>query len=218
MSSLHRSKGKRKPPQVSRRDCFHILNEINNLSQIRAELVKARETARKRSTGRSAWVDEFDKLISFVDDPMHRPVHPIFTPGNSKLPFSSFSAAPVVTCPGAGECLGFCYSYKAFRFPAAFGRMFQNTFLMQHARLQVSQALRSLPAGTLRLYVDGDFKDFDTLKYWFQELRRRPDISAYGYSKSLDLFLAYDAAGSAWPDNYKLNISCLLYTSDAADE
>jgi len=50
--------------------------------------------------------------------------------GNSKLPFVSFSTIPGATCPGAGECLDFCYSFKAWRYPAAFFRQLQNFHLM----------------------------------------------------------------------------------------
>ncbi len=61
--------------------------------------------------------------------------------GNSKLPFVSYSELPMATCPGAGECAvgydayeydgsrgpgkkGWCYSFRAFRSPNAFARMF----------------------------------------------------------------------------------------------
>ena len=35
--------------------------------------------------------------------------------GNEKLPFVTFSALPIYTCPGAGECAGWCYSFKGTR-------------------------------------------------------------------------------------------------------
>ena len=54
--------------------------------------------------------------------------------GNVKLPFVSFSTLPGFSCPGAGECLKFCYSYRAWRYPAGFLRQLQNTILLQTAR------------------------------------------------------------------------------------
>jgi hypothetical protein len=55
--------------------------------------------------------------------------------GNQKLPFASYSELPMATCPGAGSCAvypdeklkGWCYSFKAFRYPDAFARQFLNT-------------------------------------------------------------------------------------------
>ena len=39
----------------------------------------------------------------------------VFKVGNSKLPFLNFSTLPGSTCPGAGECLNYCYSFKSWR-------------------------------------------------------------------------------------------------------
>lgn len=60
--------------------------------------------------------------------------------GNQKLPFVSYSELPMATCPGAGACgvykkdqqsgapaSGWCYSFKAWRYPRAFARQFLNT-------------------------------------------------------------------------------------------
>ncbi len=63
--------------------------------------------------------------------------------GNKKLPFASYSELPMATCPGAGNCrvpmdekqrsalrargMAWCYSFKAFRYPMAFARLFLNT-------------------------------------------------------------------------------------------
>lgn len=63
--------------------------------------------------------------------------------GNKKLPFAAYSELPMATCPGAGDCgvplaweaatrarkrgKAWCYSFKAFRYPAAFARQFLNT-------------------------------------------------------------------------------------------
>lgn len=59
--------------------------------------------------------------------------------GNSKLPYIAYSELPMSTCPGAGACgvykkdassgsiVGWCYSFKAWRYPDAFKRQFLNT-------------------------------------------------------------------------------------------
>ena len=59
--------------------------------------------------------------------------------GNAKLPYVSYSELPMSTCPGAGTCgvygkdkqtggpSGYCYSFKAWRYPSSFARQFLNT-------------------------------------------------------------------------------------------
>mgnify|MGYP005821948031 FL=1 len=138
------------------------------------------------------------------------PQFSIFAKGNIKLPFYAFSAMPGLTCPGAGACLAFCYSFKAWRFPAAFYRQLENTLMLRsdEGREIIAMAWEALPYGTtVRLYVDGDFADDSVLRYWFALMANRPDLAVYGYSKSWALFLGYAATGDAWPTNYTLNLS-----------
>jgi len=131
--------------------------------------------------------------------------------GNSKLPFASFSALPVVTCPGAAECISYCYSLKSWRYPAAFMRQVQNTLLLQHNQHVIADATYALPQNTTcRLYVDGDFDSLRTLTFWMLVLHERSDLTVYGYSKSWNLFLMFDrmwAGKIGWPKNYLLNLS-----------
>jgi len=149
-----------------------------------------------------------------------------FKYGNSKLPFLAFSSLPGVTCPGAGECLEWCYSFRGWRYPAAFFRQCQNTLLLQSSdgRRVLADTLRNevkkhnkrerrriqhgqqLPAKPLyfRLYVDGDFANNSDVGFWFETLRSVPTLKAYGYSKSWELLRDY--AGQ-YPSNYKLNLS-----------
>lgn len=130
--------------------------------------------------------------------------------GNEKLgkTIVAFSSLPGVTCPGAGDCLVFCYSFRAWRYPAAFARMVQNAFLMRFAKHTISSAFLSLPHGAdFRLYVDGDFAHGGDVAFWMHTLSMRPDINAYGYSKSFAALLGYDATGAQWPKNYMLNLS-----------
>lgn len=153
------------------------------------------------------WKQNFDKLHAVLNTGV--PQYSVFTIGNSKLPFISFSVLPGVTCPGAGECLQFCYSFRAWRYPAAFMRQCQNTILMRFNRDAIVSALDTIvskmPNGfDMRLYVDGDFSSVYDVSFWFDVLKANPSIRAYGYSKSFDAILSY--AGT-WPTNYQLNIS-----------
>jgi hypothetical protein len=145
--------------------------------------------------------------------------HSIFAEGgNSKLPFVAFSTLPIVSCPGAGACAGIekegdapelgeahCYSLRAWRYPAAFLRQSQNLLLLRFRRRAIIDAFRALEEGiTLRLYVDGDFDSVETALFWFNLLRQRADISAYGYSKSWRILAS---VADIVPANYALNLS-----------
>ena len=138
--------------------------------------------------------------------------YPAFTvfklDGNSKLPFVAFSSLPGVTCPGAGECLKFCYSFRAWRYPAAFARQCQNAFLMRFNSGAIVQAFRAIDNKAkspydLRLYVDGDFSSTNDVSFWF-DLIDGTKARVYGYSKSFQELLAYKGA---LPSNYVLNVS-----------
>lgn len=135
--------------------------------------------------------------------------------GNSKLPFVSFSTIPGATCPGAGKCLDFCYSFKAWRYPAAFFRQLQNFYLMnsKEGREIIAEEFKAIKLKkgkaflNLRLYVDGDFRNITELTFWMNLLFLRPEIKAYGYSKSWKEFLIYDDLNLVFPKNYRLNLS-----------
>ena len=153
----------------------------------------------------------------------------IFAEGNSKLPFLSFSAMPGFGfCPGSGDCRDWCYSFNAWRYPAAFCRQAQNTLLLssETGRFAIADELRAQlkrpkyrdqERVDFRLYVDGDFRDMLDVHFWMMQIKSLPQLAAYGYSKSFHELLAYDVALSAregltiaadsWPRNYVLNVS-----------
>lgn len=157
------------------------------------------------------WRANFAKLRKvFADNSVEYSIFALG--GNSKLPFVAFSTLPGVTCPGAGACLDFCYSYRAWRYPAAFARMAQNAFFMRHNRAPIAEAFRAIvnarPEGfDFRLYVDGDFSSLVDVQFWMHHLTMADNVRAYGYSKSFQALLAYDNTGAYWPVNYMLNIS-----------
>lgn len=149
-----------------------------------------------------------NKLIPFLQDRSVKAPHTIFAKGNGKLPFYAFSNLPIVNCPGAGECTKWCYSLKAWRYPAAFFRQVQNTILVREKNIQLYDAWASLPVNVdVRLYVDGDFESLDTMNFWFNRMNDRPDLKVYGYSKSWKLFVDFEDNGGVFPSNYVLNLS-----------
>lgn len=168
------------------------------------------------ATDRPAWKTQLRKLVAFLED--GKPRFTIFMKkGNSKLPFVAFSTLPGAPfCAGAGECLNFCYSYKAHRYPSAFCRQVQNTVLLQRQQQLLSDTFMALVVRknrkivedfTLRLFVDGDYKNAQQIVFFMDLLKARPLVKAYGYSKSFEQFLSLHDNGYQFPDNYVLNLS-----------
>jgi len=188
--------------------------ETNGLEPI----LKALEDIEKQSgIKRGTWGFYANKFKDLLLDSEFKtiPFSIFASGGNSKLPFVSFSTIPGATCPGAGDCLDFCYSFKAWRYPAAFFRQLQNFYLMnsKKGRDIIANQFKSLKLKkgksflNLRLYVDGDFRSVNDLTFWMNLLFLRPEIKAYGYSKSWKEFLIYDSLKLTFPENYKLNLS-----------
>lgn len=147
----------------------------------------------------------------------------VWTEGNAKLPFLSFSGLPGEgVCPGAGECLQFCYSFRSWRNTAPFMRQFQNSLLLDtvqgrrkivndlDAALNKRKFQKIVKDGKhvdVRLYVDGDFRNTGEIRFWMRVLAERPHVRAYCYSKSLHLFKALSEQGFKFPPNFMLNLS-----------
>ena len=156
---------------------------------------------------RGTWSYYANKTLSYLNNeaPMSGAIWQL--KGNNKLPFAFFSAMPDVTCSGAGDCLNWCYSFRSWRYPTAYFRQLINTLLMatEYGREVIAVATAKLPENiAIRLYVDGDFANVAQVNFWMDEIRKRPDLAVYGYSKSWRELLAYDGK---WPSNYLLNLS-----------
>ena len=159
------------------------------------------------TTRRGTWAYYANKTLAYLNNeaPMSGAIWQL--KGNNKLPFAFFSAMPDVTCSGAGPCLNWCYSFKAWRYPTAYFRQLVNTLLMSTAagRDIIATATAKLPENiAIRLYVDGDFANVGQVAYWMEQISKRPDLAVYGYSKSWRELLAYTGN---WPSNYLLNLS-----------
>lgn len=147
-----------------------------------------------------------------------RYVFPIFSCGNMKLPFWTWSKLPVVTCPGKGACSSICYSLKHLSQPAPCFTWAQNTLLAHFRRDIIAAAFSLLQAPTvLRIHVDGDFEDEGEVAFWMELLKTRPakfsksvqtaGVTSYVYSKSWLELIAYDEHGGTWPEHFFVNIS-----------
>jgi hypothetical protein len=160
------------------------------------------KAAEFRPTGYIGWNEALTMLASGLETGRPR-FRVIIRRGNQKLPFAAFSSIPVFRCPGAGHCARWCYSLKAWQYPTALCRQLQNTLLLDYNPEPIRDEFRKLPEGTrFRLYVDGDFNSAADVSLWWGLLAERPDVQAYGYSKSWDLL-----AGTHGPANYWLNLS-----------
>jgi len=172
----------------------------------------------------STWGWAFRKFLSWFQAGMEgkAPFSVIAEKGNKKLPFFAFSSLPQFDCPGAGDCLKFCYSFKAWRYPCAFFRQLQNSLLLRSkaGRALIKKEWMKIPPNkTVRLYVDGDFANLEILKFWMDLCKWRGDLKVYGYSKSWALFLELAGEGYKFPSNYKLNLSSgSIYGEDKRGE
>ena len=205
---------KNKKVHFNRSNCMDVMNLIN--SNDLEGIIKYLDS---NITSGTAWIKEGNKFKQFLTNVINNNYDfipfKIFSQGNSKLSFLSFSTLPIATCPGADDCKIYCYSLKAFRYPGAFFRQCQNTILMEYNFNIISKelykyndlAIKKNTNIDFRLYVDGDYKTQNQLIMWMSLLKVCKNIKSYGYSKSKHFFLELYKQGFKYPDNYKLNLS-----------
>jgi hypothetical protein len=191
---------------MNRNECLEIVRNIENLESIKLSL----KSVSRGYLLRGSWPYYAAKFLAWIESGMDGkpPFSVIVSNGNKKLPFFAFSSLAIADCPGKGECAKYCYSLKAWRYPAAFFRQLQNSLLMRHGPQAIASAWNLIPEGkTVRLFVDGDFPNVETLRFFMELCKGRPDLSVYGYSKSWAEFVSLDQGGFVWPSNYLVNKS-----------
>lgn len=144
-----------------------------------------REHADMHDQKEKGWWGHFHRLADWIEDGMDFDTpYNVFVEGNGKLPFWAFSSLPGASfCPGAGDCLIWCYSFKSWMYPTAFGRQLMNTLLMLHRRHIIEYNWRKIPSDVhVRLYVDGDIGNVLELRWWMRQCDARSDLKVYGYS------------------------------------
>ena len=189
---------------MNRQQALLFVNNIDNLKETKSLL---KDIIANDSTG---WQKYAARLLEYIKNDFNgnAAFSIIAAKGNKKLPFYAFSSLALADCPGAGSCKSFCYSLKAWRYPAAFFRQLQNSLLLRYKPQVIKNAFYSIPQNkTLRLYVDGDFYSVDILRFWMDLCKARQDLQVYGYSKSWRIFLQLNATGYEWPSNYLTNAS-----------
>lgn len=189
---------------MNRKQCLTFVDNIDNLQAIQSLL---KDIISNDSIG---WQNNANKLLSYIESGFNgKPAFSIIaSKGNKKLPFYAFSSLALADCPGAGSCKSFCYSLKAWRYPAAFFRQLQNSLLLRYKAQVIKNAFYAIPQNkTLRLYVDGDFYSVENLRFWMDLCHARQDLQIYGYSKSWRIFLQLNATGYKFPSNYLTNAS-----------
>jgi hypothetical protein len=134
----------KKPKTMNRKQCLALVERINDLNAIRAMVADVAKGNQKRGT----WSYFAQKLLKWVDGGMTgKPPFSVIivANGNKKLPFFAFSSLAIADCPGKGTCQGYCYSLKAWRYPAAFFRQLQNSLLMRHNPQAIAAAWNQIP-------------------------------------------------------------------------
>ena len=195
---------------MNRIQANEIVQAIDSLETIKAALQACIDRGPERIESTGTWQYHANKLLTWLNGEMQSapPFRVFQAQGNKKLPFYAFSSLALADCPGKGDCVKFCYSLKAWRYPAAFFRQVQNSLLLRFQTETVANAFKDIPQDkTVRLFVDGDFKDVKTLRFFMDLCKARPDLRCYGYSKSWHEFITLDASGYEWPENYLTNAS-----------
>jgi hypothetical protein len=113
----------------------------------------------------------------------------------------NWSLPSVLTCPGAGECLHFCYSKKAsIQYPNARNSRLRNYHFTKDESFvsTLSEYLNKRSEPIVRVHTDGDFYSQEYLNKWIEIAKASPNKRFYGYTKSFKLDF------SALPSNMKV--------------
>ena len=195
---------------MNRKQALQFVKNIEEVETLKFLLRECIGRAPEKVTVANTWQYHAKRFLAWIESGMDgKPPFKVFMPkGNGKLPFVAFSSLALADCPGKGDCQKWCYSLKAWRYPAAFFRQVQNSLLLRFNPIVIEESFRAIKHGLqVRLFVDGDFKDVATLERFMDLCHERPDLSVYGYSKSWKEFVMLNASGYKFPSNYVLNAS-----------
>lgn len=133
------------PPVMPRDALYEITSRVLDAHSLgeAGRFLQGEARSLAKTHPQSAWVVTFRRLARVSKQ--GRALYSIFVKGNSKLPFYEFSTLPDFTCPGAGDCLDYCYSFKSWQYPEAWGRQVQNTLLLRFAPETILKAFLALP-------------------------------------------------------------------------
>jgi hypothetical protein len=118
---------------MNRNQCINVVRAINDITAIKGLLNDCINAAPEALEKRGTWQYYAKKMLCYLESDLSGvPPFSIFAEkGNKKLPFAAFSSLALADCPGKGDCVKFCYSLRAWRYPAAFFRQLQNSLLMR---------------------------------------------------------------------------------------
>lgn len=193
---------------MNRKQALQFVSNIEDIEYLKGLLTDCIERGNVEKRG--SWSYFAKKLFDWIESDFEgKPPFSVFLAnGNKKLPFYAFSSLAFADCPGKGECQKYCYSLKAWRYPAAFFRQVQNSLLMRYQWQTINKAWQAIPKGvTVRLFVDGDFPSVAIVKDFMDLIKARGDLSVYGYTKSWQEFVSLSASGYDFPSNYLVNQS-----------
>lgn len=118
----------------------------------------------------------------------------------------------VSTCPGAGECAGFCYAQQG-------GYGFKGTMVAHTRNLQAykrdsdrwaAQLTREIKAKqkikAFRIHDSGDFFNSVYLRKWMDIVRAVPEVQFYAYTKVIPLVRSLESEGGV-PENMTFILS-----------
>lgn len=128
------------------------------------------------------------------------PPKPFFSADNAKLKkdgIISFNLPAGHSCPGKGECFGFCYAMQGPQsWPAAMKKRVQNWGLAERPDFVdlVNKELQNWGTGSkkkmgdiVRIHDSGDFYSQDYIDKWHDIAKANPNKKFYAYTKALNM-------------------------------
>jgi hypothetical protein len=125
----------------------------------------------------------------------------------SKYKIYTFSLPAVKTCPGASHCIPDCYATRLFfqmpNVKASHSQAHELSKSENFARILIEEinAMRKKPSH-IRIHPSGDFYSEDYLNHWLNVASAFPEITFYGYTKSVRIFKNVKGKRS-FPDNFR---------------